>query len=200
LQSDAELVAESLQGNQASFGVLVGRYERAVLATALRILHDREAARDVAQDVFVTAFEKLRTLRNPAGFGGWLLRIAHNQAVSALRSRARAPEPAPLSDALPARPDTGLDPRSADLLEAVARLPENERLVIAMRYFDGLSAREIATASGRPLGTVTKQLSRAYERLRSLLSSAEDGQPAETAAGATAEQRGRGRLARENDP
>ena len=53
-----------------------------------------------------------------------------------------------------------------DLLAAVARLPEHERIVIVLRYVDGRSVAEVAAALGRPIGTVTKQLSRAIERLK----------------------------------
>ncbi len=55
------------------------------------------------------------------------------------------------------------------LLSAVARLPRHERLVVSMRYFDGCPVAEVALALGRPVGTVTKQLSRAIERLRKRL-------------------------------
>ena len=61
---------------------------------------------------------------------------------------------------------TGLTADSVELLEAVAALPEHERLVVALRYLDGRTMVQIAAALGRPVGTVTKQLSRAIERLR----------------------------------
>lgn len=175
LQSDAELVGEVIQGRRASYGLLVERYERAVMATALQILRDPEKARDVAQDVFLAAYQKLATLRRPADFGSWLLTIARNRALSALRQQSRSPVILPLMDNPPAR-EVESSALTSTVLDGITALPEREREVILMHYFDRLSVKDISTATGRPVGTVTKQLSRAYERLRTMLSKTEWGE------------------------
>ena len=71
--------------------------------------------------------------------------------------------------AIEQKPATSFPAGADDLLSAVARLPPHERLVVSMCYLDGCPVAEIALALGRPVGTVTKQLSRAIERLRKRL-------------------------------
>ena len=167
MQSDAELVEAVLDGDRASFGVLVQRYERAVLGVALGILGDYHAAQDVAQDALVTAYVELRTLRSC--FASWILGIARRRAIDVWRGRSRRRrEKVPL-DSIAADADEQLDDMVKQVFEAVDRLPKRQRQVILHRYCDGLSVREIAEATGSPVGTVTKYLSRARARLRKLL-------------------------------
>jgi RNA polymerase sigma-70 factor (ECF subfamily) len=169
VQSDAELVEAVLGGDRASFAILVQRYERAVLGVALGILGDYHAAQDVAQDALVTAHRKLGTLENPERFASWLLRIARRRAIDAGRRRARRrQEDLPL-DAIAVSADGQLDDAAQEVFEAVSRLPGRERQLIMHRYCDALSVQQIAEATGSPVGTVTKYLSRARARLRKLL-------------------------------
>src|SRR5581483_8513452 len=113
-------------------------------------------------------YRRLGQLRNPAHFGLWLLRITHREALRVARRR-RSVEPLPPHGGgaaeQPAAPPT---PELDDLLPALGRLPAHERLVVSLRFLNGLSVAEVARVTGRPVGTVTKQLSRALERLRAL--------------------------------
>jgi RNA polymerase sigma-70 factor (ECF subfamily) len=170
LQSDSELIAAVRAGDTGLYAVLVRRYERLVRATALQKLGDRHLAEDVAQDAFLIAFESLASLRNEDLFGGWLLGIARNRALHVCRSSARREISWADLDALPGAHATGLSADSLDLLELVDRLPEHERVLVGLKHFEAHTAAEIATIMGRPIGTVTKQLSRAYARLGQWLS------------------------------
>ena len=111
-------------------------------------------------------------LRDPARFGIWLLRITRREAVRQARRRTRNPV-RPLDDrdhsAMEREPAMSFPVDVEELLSAVAGLPRHERLVVAMRYFGGYPVTEVAEALGRPVGTVTKQLSRAIERLKKRL-------------------------------
>jgi RNA polymerase sigma-70 factor (ECF subfamily) len=172
MQADAEIVRAVLRGDREAFAALVARHERAVWATAWRVLRDYHAAADAGQEAFLQAFHRLGDLRRPEQFGVWLLRIARREAIRLARRRARDPNrlldeagtdpPQDRGDG----PATRLSADAEDLLVAVARLPEHERLVVALRYLEGRSVAEIAAGLGRPVGTVTKQLSRAIERLK----------------------------------
>jgi RNA polymerase sigma-70 factor, ECF subfamily len=174
MQADAEIVVAVLRGDREAFAALVSRYERAVWATAWRVVRDEHAAADAAQEAFLQAFHRLGDLRQPEHFGVWLLRIARREAIRISRKRARDPSRSrelagaqmPLDRECGNGPATGLAADAEDLLAAVAGLPEHERLVIVLRYFDGCSVAEVAASLGRPIGTVTKQLSRAIERLK----------------------------------
>src|SRR5690349_17935437 len=89
LESDRDLVARVLGGDRESFGVLVGRYEHAVFAVALKVLGDRQAAEDAAQDAFVAAYENLGRLADAGTFGAWVLVIARNRAMHLVRKQPR---------------------------------------------------------------------------------------------------------------
>jgi RNA polymerase sigma-70 factor (ECF subfamily) len=166
VQSDAELIEQVQAGNVEAFALLVRRYERLVRAAVLRSVCDRHIVEDVVQDAFLAVFESLGGLRDASKFGPWLLAIARNQAARHLRSRVR--QEACIADLAAAEPSTNgkLSDQSERLLELVARLPEHERVIIGLRHFEGHSVQELATITGRPLGTVTKQLSRAHKRLQ----------------------------------
>jgi RNA polymerase sigma-70 factor (ECF subfamily) len=140
-----------------------------VLALALAKVRDSHEAEDVVQATLLVAFRRLGTLRDDAKFGPWLMQIARRQVVEAVRART-VPATLPLDG--PDRlehtvADTQVRIENEHLLSLVARLPEREGLLVGLRYFDGHSMSEIAAISARPLGTVTKQLSRAVARLRS---------------------------------
>jgi RNA polymerase sigma-70 factor (ECF subfamily) len=164
---DATLVAASLDGRREAFGELVRRYERSARATCYGVLRDWHLAHDAAQDGFVRAYTSLRLLRDPASFGPWLLTIMRHRASNTARDR-RPAAPLYLVADPPQKPILP-DRRTDALLAAVSRLPEHERAVVMLRYFDGHDVATIAAICGRPLGTVTKQLSRAHERLRDAL-------------------------------
>jgi RNA polymerase sigma-70 factor, ECF subfamily len=171
MHSDEELVRATRLGHRDAFASLVGRYERVVWVTARRILGDDDAVADAAQEAFLQAYRRLHALREPSLFAGWLLRIARREASRMARLRSRHPTLSldECDNERPSRPDGPEGPFSADseeLLAAIADLPDHERSVVVLRYVDGRSVAEIAAACGRPVGTVTKQLSRALERLR----------------------------------
>lgn len=173
MKSDAEIVRLVLQGDRESFAVLVARHEKAAWATAWRVLRDEHAASDVAQDAFLQAFHRLHDLREPELFGVWLLRIARREAIKVARASSRNRVKS-IEDESEAPSDergtgSGLSSDSEQILAALARLPEHERLVVSLHYLEGQSVIEIGAALGRPVGTVTKQLSRAIARLRGKL-------------------------------
>jgi RNA polymerase sigma-70 factor (ECF subfamily) len=173
MQSDAELVQAVRSGDRDAYTPLVLRYERVAWATAWRILNNHHAAADAAQEAFLQAYRRLDSLRDPALFGVWLLQITRREAVRlAQRRRRQATRPLDEAVSYPSRagpPAGSLSSESEALLAAVAGLPDHERLVVTLRYLDNQSVAAIAAISGRPIGTVTKQLSRAVERLRSML-------------------------------
>ena len=166
---DAQLVARVRLGDVEAFGELAERYERSLLAIALANVRDFHEAEDVVQATLLAAFRRLGTLREEGKFGPWLMQIARSQVVEAVRAR-RIPATILLNGPDHHKGDDAhlqIRIENEHLLSLVARLPERERILIGLRYFDGHSMAQIATISARPLGTVTKQLSRAIARLRS---------------------------------
>jgi RNA polymerase sigma-70 factor, ECF subfamily len=165
VQSDAQIAAMVCAGDIGIYAVLVRRYERLVRAAVLQTVGDRHLADDLVQDSLLIAFESLSTLRDGERFGPWLLSIARNQAARSFRGASRRETTLADMDALVGGNDTGLGDQSRELLELVERLPEHERIIVGLKYFGGHTASEIATITSRPIGTITKQLSRAHERL-----------------------------------
>jgi RNA polymerase sigma-70 factor, ECF subfamily len=168
MPSTEELVKAAQAGGTAAFAELVRRYERAAIVTAYSVLGDFHWAQDATQEAFVIAYQKLGRLRDLASFGPWLLRIARHWALRLKRGRKAETAGMDCDEFTATRADDWMEPYR-EVARQIARLPEHERIVTVMRYVDGLSVKEIAELTGRPVGTITKQLSRAIERLRNWL-------------------------------
>lgn len=168
MQSDAELVRQVRTGDIESYGILVERYERLVRSIALKIARDHHLADDFVQDAFVRGLEKLGSLRDPDRFASWIVTIARQTAANAMRHRVYSPTLVGDGEDLFDNRNR-LSEESEHLLELIGRLSESDQLVLALRYLNGYSSREIAAITNRRVGTVTKQLSRAYQRLRQLI-------------------------------
>ena len=174
--TDEDLVRRARCGDRHAFCRLVVRYERPALAVAKSVLHCWHDAGDAVQEAFVVAYARLNSLGRPRKFGAWLLRIARQQALlHRRRSTSRLRRTRTLEGDVDG-PDrhgdplrTGKPAGSVDAFELLARLPAQECLVVSLRHLDELPVAEIARLTGRPVGTVTKQLSRAYERMRGWL-------------------------------
>jgi RNA polymerase sigma-70 factor (ECF subfamily) len=166
VQSDAELIEQVQSGNVEAFATLVRRYERLVRAAVFRAVNNRHNAEDVIQEAFLAAFESLGTLRNRSRFGPWLLALARNQSARHLRRSLRQEKCVVDLEAFEPSSNGKLTDQSERLLELVDRLPDHERIIVGLKHFEGHTVQEVATITGRPLGTVTKQLSRAHKRLQ----------------------------------
>jgi RNA polymerase sigma factor (sigma-70 family) len=163
------------EGDPAAAEALALHATRLALRTAAVILHSREEAGDVAQDVAVDVLRSLRKLRDPCALDAWVHRITVRHALGTLRRRsaARAAE-TPLAligeldePAAPEGPDRAviLAARAA-LASALAELPPRQRLALALRYVHDLSDEDIATALGCRIGTAHALLSRGRAALR----------------------------------
>ncbi len=179
LVDDLAIVRSVLDGDRDRFRVLVDREEAAVVRACFRVLGDQHEAEDVAQEAFVTAYRSLSTWRGEGPFGAWLARIAVRLAIRQVARRRRVTWLRTSDDAaeeqvarLPASPRTQPEhmairaERASAARSAVARLEEPYREVVALRFFGERSLEEIATLTGRPLGTVKTHLRRGLMRLR----------------------------------
>lgn len=171
--TDAELVDAVLNGEKQAFAVLVKRYERPVRAVALDVLGDYHFATDVSQDAFVRAYEHLAGLRKPEAFGPWLMKITRTCALDSSRRKPKETRLEAQIAAMIENPHGQLAEDKQRLLAAVVKLPTSEKQVVMLRYFGDNSVNDVAKMLGRSVGTVTKQLSRAHKRLRSILERSE---------------------------
>ena len=175
LTEDSAAVARAAAGDADAFGALVERHQEAAFRAAYLIVRDAAAAEDVAQESFVRAFRNLRRFRAGDPFRPWLLRIVTNLALNEVRARNRRGGLLGRLGAVQARafdpPDERIaatDEASA-VVRAINELPDDDRVVLYLRYFLELPEREIATAIGRPAGTVKSRLHRAGRRLREVI-------------------------------
>ena len=165
------LVGRARHRDQDAFAQLIGRYERTALAVAYAQLHDAHRAGDAVQEGFLRAWEELPQLHELARFGGWLLQIVRNAAIDARRRiRPTAAEFPDLAsrDENPAAALEEAD-RARQVKEALASLDDVTRTAVVMRYYEGLSAKEIAEALEMSPASVDMRLSRARGQLRGLL-------------------------------
>ena len=173
MESDAQIIKIVLNGDRQAFASLVRRYEHSVRAVCLSVLRDHHNAADAAQDAFIKAYEQLPALRKPASFGPWLMKISRRCAINLGRRASRDARIGSEIAVAMQDQDLRVDDQKLRLLSVLGKLPENERQVIMLRYFGPNTVRDVAGITGRSVGTVTKQLSRAQRRLRVILKEAE---------------------------
>jgi RNA polymerase sigma factor (sigma-70 family) len=169
--TDKDCVERCRDGHPEDFGLLVDRYQKPLFAFLAPRVGNFRRAEEAAQESFVRAFLSLKSLRKPESFYSWLLGIAGRVAKEQFRmelGRGRESNDVENLTAAPSRIEEA-DP----LEEALAALPEAQRRVILLRYYEELSCQEVAARLGMPLGTVTKTLSRAYVLLRQELKARE---------------------------
>ena len=169
--NDAELVERFRNGDTGAYVQLMHRYERLARVVAMRYLHNHHAVEEAVQQAFVLAFEKLPTLKESGSFQSWLAKIVQREAMATVRTQYRFAA-IPISvEPIAKDPEPEGDVR--ELAEAINSLPDHERIVVVLRYLDGHSTQDIASILERPIGTVTKQLSRAIARLQKTLNKTE---------------------------
>jgi RNA polymerase sigma-70 factor (ECF subfamily) len=176
LRSDEELVAAVRAGEATAFDQLMLRWDRKIRGAAYRVLGSDDEAREVTQEAFLRAFRHLQSFKQEARFSSWLYQIALNLCRDRLRRR-RGREFVSLeavAEAAPARLRAG---RSAlELVEAqdlsrlvaaaVETLSEEQREVVVLKEYQGLTFPEIAEVLGVPVSTVKTRLYRALSQLR----------------------------------
>lgn len=184
---DRELVQKVQRGDKNAFDVLVRKYQFKIIKLISRYVSDPTEALDVSQEAFLKAYRALPGFRGDSAFYTWLYRIAINTAKNYLVAQGRRP-PGSDIDAQEAEQYEGQsflkeyetpervllkDEIEETVFKAIEELPEDLRIAITLREFEGMSYEEIAQAMGCPIGTVRSRIFRAREaidnKLRPLL-------------------------------
>lgn len=177
---EREAIRRCLGGDREAFAHLVRQYQAQVLGLCYRMTGSREDAADIAQQVFLKAYQHLHTHDESQPFRPWLLKIATNESISFLRKSGRQrtlPDEEALQEA--ADPNPGalslmeLADSREEVRQAVSALPLAYRTVILQYYFEGLSYQQIADRSGMAIGTISTHLFRAKQLLKRSLTQQE---------------------------
>ena len=172
--NDAQLVARAIEGDRWGREMLYRRHAAYLLAIAARLLGNRNEGEDVVQDTFVTAFEQLRALREPAALRGWLAQIAVSLVRRRLR-RARLKRMLGLDNGADdatlgalAAPGTNPDQRAELALvdRALSSVAANVRIAWMLRQVEGLELAEVASACGCSLATAKRRIAAAETAVR----------------------------------
>ncbi|HEX6945998.1 MAG TPA: sigma-70 family RNA polymerase sigma factor [Acidimicrobiia bacterium] len=168
-QEEIALLARAAEGDHDAFTAIMRAHEDRIFAVCMRMLADREAALDVTQETFVTAFRKAHQFQGNSAVGTWLYRIAVNNCYDHLRRDRRRP-----TDSLPEHFDRA-DPSAREAVEAsahrqeielaLAALPKEYRAAVILSDIEGMSLPEVAAALGVPVGTVKSRLFRGRRML-----------------------------------
>ena len=168
--SSGHLIPRSAADDPEYFRSLMLEHQSMVFSIALRVLGDRSAAEETAQDVFLELHAKLGDLASEEHVLHWLRRVTVHRAIDRARRRRRCPEFAMDWQELPEpcdRPSETADPLlSRRLRQLVASLPEVPRTVLILRYQEDLSPEEISGVLDMPVATVKSHLQRTLRLLR----------------------------------
>ena len=177
---DVALMRRIVEADETALGALYDRWVRSLYSLVLHLLKDPDEAEDVVEETFWQAWRKADSYEPSRGaVSTWLLTIGRRKALDRLRARKRSKEDVMVSDRafadLPSNaPDQASEVEGAELREqvraALNELPDEQREVLELGYFSGLSQSEIADATGQPLGTVKTRMRLAMQKLREPLS------------------------------
>ncbi len=176
--SDEQLVECAAAGNSDAMSRLYDRYARLVFSVAYRNLHDRSSAEEVVQEVFWKLWKHARDYRSERGkFSSWLIRVTQNACIDEIRHRRVRPITEPIEDENElgmtgeGNPSEALENvfERARVTKALAQIPPEQRTVIEMAFYEGLTHPEIASRCGDPLGTVKTRLRLGLHKLKGLL-------------------------------
>lgn len=168
-ESDKETIAKIRHGDKEAYQVIVNRYMKKAYYTALGFVENSDDARDLSQEAFVRAYKVLATFDITKPFFPWYYKILRNICLNYKRKKRKSrevPIEAVHSDATNFSEDYTLN---LEVWNAISKLGINEKEVILLKYFQGLSYKEISTQLGCPIGTVMSRLYYAKKQLREIL-------------------------------
>lgn len=186
LAEDKDLISAIGDSDRVALETLHARYSGAVYGLAMRMLRDAGAAEEVAQDTFFNIWRRAGSYDAPRGSAAaWLFGIARNRAIDELRKRRRTNDRVSLGVDLSNKPAETRDSDPAEyaailhegrrVREALDALRPEQRQVVALAYFAGMTHRQISRETNQPLGTVKTRMRLAIKKLRRALEPSQDG-------------------------
>jgi RNA polymerase sigma-70 factor (ECF subfamily) len=169
-RAERRLAARLRAGDPGALEDAYRAYSAATFGLLLRLLGERGAAEDVQQQVFTEVWRRAADYDpRRSGLLTWVLTIARSRAIDHLRRRIPEPRDPQLSDARTVASDADALLERWRLAHLLGRLPEDERVLLRLRFYDELSQSEISAATGIPIGTVKARMVRGLTRLREMI-------------------------------
>ncbi len=182
--TDVQLMLEFQKGDKVSFEKLMDKHYKRVMNLVYRFVGDKEIAEDLTQDVFIKVYKNAHLYKPKAKFQTWLYQIVKNACINVLRRQKHStasldedfevkdnPHKRELADSDSLNPSETIDQkeRAATVKEAIASLPENQRLAVTLRRYEQLSYEDIAQTMKCSVKAVKSLLSRAKVNLKEKL-------------------------------
>jgi len=170
--ADADIVERYLAGDMTAFDELMIRYERQVYRVCYRFVENRDDAMDLAQEVFIKAFEHLGSFRRESSLKTWLYRIAMNHCINHVKKHSQEfVEVNESTGSVRASVHAQLEDQEQrdHFRQLVKQLPPKQKAILEMRINEQLSYEEIAKISGRSVSTIKASVFFALEKLRKLV-------------------------------
>lgn len=183
-QDELDLIERLKRGDESAFRILVEQYQDLVYNTALGIVQNESDAEDVAQEVFIQVYRSIGSFKSEAKLSTWIYRITTTRALDLLRARKskkrfgllkrlwETAEESPMENIQDFNhPGVSLERKeeAAQLMTAIAQLPENQKVAFVLHKLEGLSYLEIAEVMGNTLPAVESLMHRARLNLRKIL-------------------------------
>jgi RNA polymerase sigma-70 factor (ECF subfamily) len=178
-RGDSLLIRRAKDGDMDAFETLVKKYQKPIYALCRRMTGEHQSADDLSQETFIKAYLSLQKFKDEKSFFSWIRKIALNNSLNYLKKRKRE-EPLGIRE-MSATENLSSSPQElphekllrknmeANFKEALEALPLDQKTVFILRVFENLSYKAIADLLNIPQGTVMSQLSRAREKLKTLL-------------------------------
>jgi RNA polymerase sigma-70 factor, ECF subfamily len=180
-QSEQTLISRVQSGDFSAVEELYGRYSRQAFGLALKILNNPEAAEDAVQDAFLRFWKQPKSFDPDRGrFGTWLLSVVHNLCIDHLRRKrnkaisidqqeAQERLSYLADDQVAIEEEVWLGMQRTAIKKAMGSLPLEQRRVIELAFFSGLTHQEIAQETGQPLGTIKSRIRQGLMKLKGLV-------------------------------
>ena len=171
MEEDIKCIHEVLAGNKQAFELIINKYKNPLYATILRMTKNPHDAQDLVQESFIKVYEQLEKYNATGSFSSWLYRVAINHCMDEFRTKRYKMKSVEIDEGKIVMKDHPeiifmKKEKSRQLERLVATLPEDERIIILLRYVNELSYQEISELVDMPLSTVRNKLHRAKKKMR----------------------------------
>jgi RNA polymerase sigma factor (sigma-70 family) len=171
MQEETQWVQEVLAGDKQIYAHIINKYKNPLYATILRMTKNPHDAQDLVQEAFIKVYQQLVKYDNTGSFSSWLYRVAINHCMDEFRKKRYKMKQVEIDEGTVVNPDYPeviflKKEKSRQVERLIATLPEDERMIILLRYVNELSYQEISELVEAPLSTVRNKLHRAKKKMR----------------------------------